>query len=255
MIAPFLWLAVAAASPAGADADLAVLRAEIRAAIDRWDPGLERSEEDLGRWKGRVDRLIALWTAFRDARCDPRLLRYEQGEGSAACRQRLSRVIVADLRSRFDLAPGRRGRASIEETAAPGAAARSPEEGGPCADPPPAECDYCGVNRCWERRLRAANRDLHAVWRATLAKIGKAPGLTPARRADWAGRLLASQRLWLKWRDEECDLEAWETPNPYAHSIYALVTGPCLDSETRARTAVLRRCYRFIAARGGSGSP
>jgi hypothetical protein len=45
-------------------------------------------------------------------------------------------------------------------------------------------------------------------------------------------------------RDENCELERLETPNPWAHSIYALATGPCLAGETEARAAVLERTYR-----------
>jgi uncharacterized protein YecT (DUF1311 family) len=81
-----------------------------------------------------------------------------------------------------------------------------------------------------------------------LAKIA-ASKVTAFARADWTERLRHSQRLWLAWRKEACDLDGWETPNPYAHSVYALVTAPCLDEETEARTGVLRRIYGVSAAR------
>jgi uncharacterized protein YecT (DUF1311 family) len=241
MIGPMLWLAAQAASAPDVEAELAAIRRQLPAAVEAWDLG--RSDEDVARWKARLDRQLALWLAWREARCDPALLRYEGGGEAAPCRRRIGRVIAGDLRFRFGLAPGGRARASVEEMRAPAAPAASAEEEGPCADAPPAECDYCGMNRCWERRLRAEDRALNSAWRAALAKVGGRPALSAAQRADWAERLRKVQRLWLRWRDEACDLAAWETPNPYAHSIYALVTGPCLDAETRARTAALRRTY------------
>lgn len=237
-------LAAAAAAPNAADSELAALRRALPAAVDEWNPGVERSREDLARWKRRLDGSVTLWSAFRDARCDPRLLGYEAGPGAdpAQCRRRITGVIVEDLRSRFDIPPGGRPRASVEESQA-GLQAVGSEEGGPCADAPPAECDYCGMNHCWEKRLAANDRALNAAWRSALAAVGAKPGLTAAQRSDWTARLRAAQRLWLRWREETCDLAAWETPNPYAHSIYSLVTAPCMEAETRARTAVLRRTY------------
>lgn len=238
-------LALAAApAPAGEDAELAAVRAALPAAVQSTFPDYEHGPEDLASWKARLERLVDLWALFRDSRCDERLLRFQSdGERPLACRRRITRVIVADLRFRFDLGPGGRARASIEATATRPAAAADAGEAGPCAHALAAECDYCGMNRCWDRRLKADDSDLNDAWRAALARIETSPGLSAAQRADWTNRLRASQRAWLGWREEACELEAWETPNPYAHSIYALVTGPCLDSETRARTAVLRRTY------------
>jgi len=97
--------------------------------------------------------------------------------------------------------------------------------------------------RCWEARLQADDVRLNALWRAALARIAAEPRLTAAERKDWTLRLRQAQRRWLALRDGTCALEALETPNPAAHSIYSLVTGPCLDSETTARIEALRRAY------------
>jgi uncharacterized protein YecT (DUF1311 family) len=99
------------------------------------------------------------------------------------------------------------------------------------------------MNRCWEARLKADDARLDAAWRAALARIAAKPGLSRVDRKDWRDRLRAVQRRWLEWRDGTCELERLETPNPNAHSIYALVTGPCLDAGTAARTEVLTRTY------------
>jgi uncharacterized protein YecT (DUF1311 family) len=248
MFGPFLLIAAASAAlPASAgpgDPELASLRRALPAAVDHWNSAGERSPEELDPWKRRLDDFLVLWAAFRDARCDPRLLGFESGRAADAgdCRRRLTKVMVEDLRYRFDLAPRGRPRASIEEgrTRPPPA---EEQEGGLCAKAPPAECDYCGLNRCWERRLAADEAALNSAWRRALAAIAGRAGLTTTQRSDWTRRLREVQRLWLRWREEACDLDAWETPNPAAHSIFALVTGPCRDSETRARTAVLRRSY------------
>jgi uncharacterized protein YecT (DUF1311 family) len=96
---------------------------------------------------------------------------------------------------------------------------------------------------CWEARLKADDARLNAVWRAALARIAARPGLSAAARKDWAERLRSSQRRWLALRDDTCRLETLEAPNPMAHSVYSLITAPCLDGETSARIEVLRRTY------------
>jgi len=247
MIGPLLLIASAGTStppPRSADYAVAALRRQLPAAVDRSGLADGRGSDEIARWKRRLDGFVALWGAYRDARCDARLARYESGAGAnpAACRARITRVMLDDMRFRFDLPPRGLPRASIEETRLrPGPEDR--EEGGLCAGTPPAECDYCAITRCWQRRLAADEAALNSAWKAALATIGARPGLTAARRSDWAGRLRASQRLWRKWREEACELAAWETPNPAANSTFAFVTGPCRDRETRARTEVLRRAY------------
>jgi uncharacterized protein YecT (DUF1311 family) len=225
-----------------AAADFERVRKALPEAIDaRSDEGLERSAEEIAAWKSAAAEVARLWAGFRDARCDPALLAYESGGDAAPCRGRISIAAAADLRLRYGLDNKSFGRANVEIPAAK--REPSPEEAGPCAKAPPAECDYCGMNHCWEARLKTDDAALNAAWRRALARIGAKPGLTAAQRADWTARLRTSQRRWLRWRDEDCALERLETPNPNAHSIYALVTGPCLAQETEARTALLERTY------------
>jgi uncharacterized protein YecT (DUF1311 family) len=235
-----IWAALAAASP---EAELAALKASLPAAIDDLsDQGMERDSSLLADWKAQAADLVGAWTAFRDTRCDPRLLAFERrGEGKLACRLRITRTAVADLRLRYGLDDKGFGRANVEESATrPHASA---EEEGPCAKAPPLECDYCGMNHCWEARLKADEARLNVAWRSALERIRTRPSLSAATRAEWSERLRESQRAWLRWRDLDCALERQETPNPNAHSIYALVTGPCLASETEARIQHLRRTY------------
>jgi len=228
-----------------AEAELAAVAKALPGAIDAInDAGMERSAEDLAAWKARAAEVASLWTGFREARCDPALLRFEGQAGpvqSGACRARISRAAAADFGFRYGLGGRTFGRRDVETEAT--APRPSAEDAGPCAHPLPAECDYCGMNHCWETRLKADDARLNAAWRRALATIAAKPGMTATQRRDWAARLRAAQRAWLRWRDADCELERLETPNPWAHSIYALVTGPCLAGETEARTAVLARTY------------
>lgn len=231
-----------------AEAELTRVEAEVPGAIDSYWEKEGRSDEDTRRWIASMREAVRLWRAFRDARCDAVLARYETPRNadaaveSARCRLRITQVAANDLAIRYGVSQQGPGRADVE-TLAKLPALPPDDPSGPCADAPPRECDYCGINLCYQQRLKRDDAELNAAWRRALARIAAAPRLTAAQRADWAERLRTSQRLWLRWREAECALEALETPNPNAHSIYSMVTGPCLTQETEARTAFLRRTY------------
>lgn len=246
--APALEAACLAGEVGRADAELTRVETEIPGAIDSYWDGDGRNEDDRSRWIAAVRDVVRLWRGFRDSRCDARLAGYEAGRqdtaavASARCRLRITQVAANDLAIRYGVSQQGPGRADVE-TMARLPAMPPAEDAGPCDHVPPRECDYCGINRCYQQRLKRDDAQLNAAWRRALARIAAARGLSAAERADWAARLRASQRLWLRWRDADCDLERLETPNPNAHSIYSLVTGPCLTRETEARTAFLARAY------------
>jgi uncharacterized protein YecT (DUF1311 family) len=223
---------------------LAALKAELPGAVEAYATiGIERSDEEVAAWKRAAASALGLWTAFRDARCDAGLLRFEGGrEDAATCRLRIGRTILGDFQVRYHPEQGGVPRKNVESLAA-ARDRKGPDEEGPCVNVKPAECDYCAMNHCWEARLKADDAALNAAWRTALARIAAKPGLAAGQRADWAERLRKAQRAWLRWRDEACALERLETPNPNAHSIYALVTAPCVADETQARIAALRRAY------------
>lgn len=207
------------------------------------------SAEDKAEWRARLADVVRHWTTFRDARCDPALIAYEQGSDTAAaraaatrCRLGFDTMIPADLRYRYDPDGEARGRPSLEPEVDAERFYPDEPDALQCDPPPPAECDYCGVNTCWERKLAEDDVELNALWRRVLASIDERR-VSAAARADWVERLRRTQRAWLLLRDDNCDLESWETPNRLAHSIYATQLAPCLHGETQARMAWLRALY------------
>ncbi len=235
---------------AEADAALDVARRDALRAIADWDGNID----DAGKteWAGRFERMLGLWIAFRDGQCAPGLVGFERRLGpdeaeraGAACRAAMTRVVVADLTNRFgealrDLArssfsAGARGPKRRELIGAEGhqPLCRHPGRGG----------DYHPLTECYRRQVRRVDHDLNTVWRNVLAAIRTRPGLDDARRATWTEALRAAQRPWAELRDLACELEAYETPNRFANSIYSQVTGPCLVVETEARSRDLKRAY------------
>lgn len=216
-------------------------------AIAATDGPLDPEEREA--WARAFTTSLSLWRAFRDARCDPRLISYEgarKGTGPFAdapgCRVAITRVMAGDVSFRYDLEVAAHPRESA--TRASPARAEGAEAKDPCGDVDPAACDYCGANQCWEQRLARVDRELNRVWVSSLGAIRGTPNLAPAGRADWTARLRTAQRAWLVWRDAECALEPWETPNRFAHSIYSTLVAPCLEGETLARISDLRATYR-----------
>ena len=239
-------------------------QAELPQTLARVEQAIAESEsvtsaEDKSEWRARLADVLRHWTAFRDARCDRSLIAYEEGadqvasdRAAAKCRLWFDAAISADLRDRYDPVEGAQGRPSLD----PEADARPfyPDEPDAleCDPPPPAECDYCGVNICWERKLAEDDAELNALWREVLASIERRARTAAARR-DWQERMRNTQRAWLLLRDDNCDLESWETPNRFAHSIYATQRAPCLHAETQARMAWLRG--RYLDDPAGSPPP
>lgn len=244
-LASLLAAVPASARQAAAGPDLQTARQQAFDAIAVWDS--EPSPEDQQQWRADLDAVLRLWTRFRDARCDARLIGYErrlypesaQAEASR-CADRFTRTIAADLRRRYDVAGPKSARPSLDPAVDASHYYPVDPEKVDCRPPPPADCDYCGINACWEIKLRRDDDDLNAEWRRVLAGIGSKSSLGAAARAEWTALLRESQRAWLALRDAECELEGWETPNRFAHSIYSLQRAPCLHAETRARIEALR---------------
>lgn len=233
-----LWtvLGAAPASAACSEADVSCLTGEAKAvdagwtdardaalaAIATWDGNL--TDEDRESWGARLAAETAAWDRWREFRCAA------DGLGEAdvlACRIRLGRIAAADLAARYGLGFGAY-RLDVETTSDPDAPAEGTGETGEfgrCADAPPGDCDYCGVNACFEQSEAEGERRMGAELDAAF------------ERADESGRaaLRGEQAAWLAWRDLACENAAWETPNRWAHSIYAMTIAPCRIAETEGR--------------------
>lgn len=244
-----LWLVMAApAAAAAGDADIARLRDRIAAAIAGWSSEPDPATQAL--WRGEADAMLARWLAFRDGRCDSRLLARERRlaaeaarDAALGCRDAFAPMIVADLRHRYGLEPEGAARPSFDPEAEARPFYPDDPEAVDCVPPPPPECDYCAANACWERKLRQDDAELNALWRRVLASIAARPGLTAGAREDWTRRLRRSQRAWLALRDADCPLQQWETPNRFGHANFSMIVAPCLHAETRARMQWLARVY------------
>ncbi|MBL8569672.1 MAG: DUF1311 domain-containing protein [Phreatobacter sp.] len=235
---------------AEADAALDVARRDALRAIADWNGNIDAGGK--AEWGGEFERLLGLWTSFRDGQCAPALVGFERNLGAgeaehagAACRAAMTRVIVADLTNRFGEALPDLGRASFASGArGPNRRELIGAEGRqPLCRHPGRGGDYQPLTECYRRQARRVDHDLNTVWRDALAAIRTRPGLDDVKRAAWAEALRAAQRPWAELRDLACTLEAYETPNRFANSVYSQVTGPCLVVETEARTRDLKRAY------------
>jgi uncharacterized protein YecT (DUF1311 family) len=235
---------------AGIDAALVVARRDALRAIADWNGNIDAAGK--AEWARGFERMLDLWLVFRDGRCAAALIGFERGIAAdradveaAACRAAVGRVIVADLTNRFGEALPDLARASFV------APARGPnrrdligaEGRQPLCRHPGRGGDYQPLTECYERQARRADGELNAAWRQALAAIRGRGGLDEVQKAAWTEALRAAQRPWVELRDLACGLEAYETPNRFANSIYSQVTGPCLIVETEARTREIRRAY------------
>ncbi|MGU9981943.1 lysozyme inhibitor LprI family protein [Phreatobacter sp. HK31-P] len=241
-------LAAADAAMTGA---LAAVRARSMQAVAGWDGNLEAG--DRAEWTTSLGKVLDLWLALRERLCSPQLIGRERRMAAAAveiaaldCRLSIGAVIVADLDHRFggeggvpraSFTAGGRGTNRREVIAAEGAQplCRHPGRGG----------DYQPLTACYERHVVRLDRELAALLTAVLGAIGRRADLAPAERADWSAQAVALQDIWRNLRDKTCALEAYETPNRFANSIYSGIVGPCLVVETEARIRWLRTRYRL----------
>lgn len=113
----------------------------------------------------------------------------------------------------------------------------------------PKDCDSsseAGLYTCAMRAFEQADSELNAVWRRVLASIdahrSDAVGeLTPAQAAEWKNDLIAAQKAWNSFKDEDCDgarsFEYW------GGSARALAVLSCKYEYTVARTRDLKIRY------------
>ncbi len=97
------------------------------------------------------------------------------------------------------------------------------------------------LNACGEKSLDAADAALNAAYKIALSKIAAGEDVPPRDPKSWTGKLKASQRAWLAFRDADCqDLVALE--NGGGTMTAGEILG-CLTELTEARTKVLMARY------------
>ena len=76
----------------------------------------------------------------------------------------------------------------------------------------------------------SADDELNRYWKAAIERI------EGEERADTMTQLRASQRAWIRFRNEECEaVAAWWRPG----AIASTMEGECLDRLTRVRTKTI----------------
>jgi uncharacterized protein YecT (DUF1311 family) len=85
-----------------------------------------------------------------------------------------------------------------------------------------------GMNRCAGDAYERADKALNAQWAKVLTVYGE--------DAQSKTLLLDGQRAWLKYRDAQCELAAFDNRGG---SIWPLINSGCLASLTRQRTKEL----------------
>jgi uncharacterized protein YecT (DUF1311 family) len=107
--------------------------------------------------------------------------------------------------------------------------------------------DECGdgpnvvMTQCIWERYEAVDKELNAVWKEVLATIKPSDFMTAEQVAEWKARLLAAQRAWVTFKDEDCNgAVAYEWLGGTGANA---AVGACLYAHTRARIDDLRVRY------------
>jgi uncharacterized protein YecT (DUF1311 family) len=97
------------------------------------------------------------------------------------------------------------------------------------------------MTQCIWERYEAADKQLNAVWKQVLATINPSDFMTAEQAAEWKARLLAAQRAWVTFKDEDCNgAVAYEWLGGTGANA---AVGACLYAHTRARIDDLRVRY------------
>lgn len=91
------------------------------------------------------------------------------------------------------------------------------------------ELSQQGMNACAGDAYERADKALNTQWAAVMKTYGD--------DADAKALLLDGQRAWLKYRDAQCKIAAFDS---HGGSIWPLMNSGCLAEMTRARTAELK---------------
>ena len=106
--------------------------------------------------------------------------------------------------------------------------------------------DQCGgsnveMTQCILDAYKAADDELNEVWPQVLATIEPSDALPAKAAAEWKGHLLAAQRAWAAFKQEDCEgATAYEW---FGGSGADAAVESCLYTVTRARIDDLKSRY------------
>ena len=118
------------------------------------------------------------------------------------------------------------------------------------ATPPPAASDLSAVctqdtnaamTQCVTDHALAADKQLNDLWPKVLAKVAAADYLSAANRKAWHDHLVASERAWSTFKDEDC--KGAMSFEWYGGSGSGAAMGTCLYDHTTQRIADLTSRY------------
>ena len=112
------------------------------------------------------------------------------------------------------------------------------------AEDPPVDCDnqryQVEMNHCAEKAYEVADATLNAQWKLTAAEMRTRDKMID-RRYDSQPKhydtLLAAQRAWLTYRDQQCLSESFAARGG---SMAPMLHSGCMERLTKARTAELK---------------
>ena len=107
-----------------------------------------------------------------------------------------------------------------------------------------SECDVgpnIAMTKCIWDRYEAADVELNRVWKEVLATIVPSEVLSAEQAAEWKAKLVAAQRSWVAFKDEDCrGAVAYEW---FGGSGANAAIGACLYGHTVTRTDDLSGRY------------
>lgn len=94
------------------------------------------------------------------------------------------------------------------------------------------------INSCWAKEKNSAEHELNSEYASAKQRIAQAYTTHKALLAQYNAVLLDSQRGWLKYRDNQCKLEAFMADEQSA--AYASLVDQCTARIDRERIAQLK---------------
>lgn len=109
--------------------------------------------------------------------------------------------------------------------------------GAPPATAQTLDCDnpqnQHAINACAHQDWQKADRELNATWKIVKARIDALDLNEPGH----AKALLKAQRVWITYRDAQCELEGWQA---HGGTMEPMLVSSCMERLTQIRTRELR---------------